>query len=206
MRIKASLLCYSRSCIKDYRWIYLNKNLNPKDIENIINDYRTFDKNKANFLNHNHLIVRFISNGLAIYKFLKRTEVDCNNRDIYSLEGFTLHDLSAFNWCSIFSLAVIDCFKSLPFKINAIYDKQNNIDYELEYPIDSILETQNANTIFVGNFRNQIDTFLLTTECLNGFSIIDKDFMDIQILETYNKVEPENEQPVNKKKRFWNKN
>lgn len=175
MEIKANMLCYSRSCMKDYRWIYVDSILTDEDYNNIMEDFREFRNNQQIFSNCNHLIVRNFSFGYAIYKFFERDDKDSYDRPIVSLEGFTINGSNSRYWNNNLSLCVIDCLKSLPYDSIELLDKNNRVLKEFDYPIDKIekeLEEDNQNYI---ELRKQIDKFLLLHQIDYGFSIFCRD-------------------------------
>ena len=171
MTIKLSILYYSRSRFKDYRWIYQDASLSLFDIKYLDDDFQRFYEQKRLLLDHPHLFVRKISIGYAVYRFIKRSEKDFTDTPIYALEGFVVKENAAEIWKTNMSLALLTCLQKFPVAIEKLYDKESKVYKEIDYSLEELM-----GSLKLENYdrRIGIDKFLIKDYNGNGLSILEQ--------------------------------
>lgn len=121
-------LLYSRSCLKDYRWIYLT-DLCEKEKNNYLDDYRDFENKRDFHLKTPHLYVRFDTRSISIYKFIDTNQVDSCNRHIYALSGFVFSGME-----------YVFAKKLLEYVVSYFFCNQDQFFTTLEQVSDAVTE------------------------------------------------------------------
>lgn len=142
--IQASLLMFSRSLTKDYRWIYSDACLTQTDKNLILEDFRGFENNRSFYLGENHLVIRRLKNSLAVYKFSETNITDENSRQIFALTGLVLSGVDLEIVLALSSIILASLFLSTELFIPGnwgIPDNGENTVLPVELSLDQIIDS-----------------------------------------------------------------
>lgn len=178
--ISAKLLVFSRSIINDYRWIFFDKNIGQADQNLILSDYRVMERNSEFYLNEQHLIVRYLKQGISMYKYLETEIKDQNSRRIYALIGCVFS-----GWDYDFIKSILQYIVSYLFINSNLFNQyQNNIldniengSMPIEFDLNTIVKSQ-KNNYEMNLLINNVNKFIHQNPN-NNFIITNKDIKSI---------------------------
>lgn len=153
--LKSKLLLFSRTLTKDYRWLSCDDAISNDDVELLMSDYHEFEAQLAKHWQESHLVVRYLKNGIALYKCFDTGCIDQNARKIRALAGlfFTgldgeiVHDLQKY-------IAPYFFFEE---SLVEVYQQKARDDIDNE----CVLIEWDLNTI-VDSYRNNTDALKLS--------------------------------------------
>lgn len=193
--LNATLIIFSRTLTNDYRWIYSDNKMEYDDKKDIMIDYQQFERNREFYLHNNHLVVRYLQNGISIYKFFETGSKDQDSRKIYAIAGrfFTGFDYELVNdllkYIALFFLCETENFETYSNIISDdVEDVAKPIIYKLDFIIDKVKKYKS-----IGKLAQ--DIFMFIAQHPNkGFIIINNCIMPLnekkELQKSHNSFEP----------------
>lgn len=160
--LKATLLMFSRTLTKDYRWIYLDSCLDPDEKECMLHDYRNFENNKEYYLNEQHLIIREFRKSIVAYQFCDTENIDQNSRNILAMTGYIFSGIDfeiaqdLLKYIAPFLFVESNAFGS---HYHSVTDATDNIKNQIDFNLDSIFDKYKK-CKYIRFLANHISTFL----------------------------------------------
>lgn len=179
--IKATLLMFSRTLTKDYRWIYLDSCLDSNEKDCLLLDYRNFENNKEYYLNEQHLIIRQFRKSIVAYQFCDTKNIDQNSRNILAMTGYVFSGIDFEIVQDLLKYIAPFLFvESNPFgtHYNNVTDATDNLTNQIDFNLDSIFD----------KYKNCINTRLLADHIATFL----KDHSDNSFIITRQSIKPIN--------------
>lgn len=214
-KIKTKLLLYSRTGVKDYRWIYIDDAISFRDAYNIRQDFLTaFKKYSCGTGNPSHIFIRRLDNGLAFYRVQKTRRIDNGGRNIYTLLGFSVSMPDLLYFCSQIHILSFDLLKNNKIKVEKLKESDERLVLDFDYIFNEKADIEmSADRDLAPIISQKIGSFIERYGWGNGFHLMETaSSLEISGLQEYEQeplgqgaVNAEQNATTQPKKGFWAK-
>ena len=171
--ITSSSILFTRTLTKDYRWIFWDDKILEHDQAILRKDFTKFESEKDFYLHHDHLFVRMLTNGIAMYKFLDTEQYDSSMRKIYALSGIAFLNEQYDNLVVMLSSVIADCFLNLKYTNRTMPENIKLLNETHEYPIallfKTLYEDEEPN---ITKLKTEIEKFYMVSNNTHSFLLV----------------------------------